>query len=138
MLPHVGVHGRRHDDGLGERQVHRAEQVVGDAVGHLGQRVGGSRGHHHDVGFLAVVDVGDARVRRELTDLILADGMCGKSLEGHGADELRGGTRHDHANLHARFLEAAQQFGSLIGGYPSGDADEQLASLHGLRRRRET
>ncbi len=69
VLPHVGVHGRSDHHGLGEGQAHGGEEIVGDAVGHLGQRVGRGRSDDHDVGLLAVFDVSDARIRAQLTDL---------------------------------------------------------------------
>ena len=55
-------------------------------------------------------------------------------LEGHGADELGGGLGHDHAHVHAGLLQAAQQFGGLVGGdsprYPK--EDDGLIGHHAL------
>ncbi len=119
VFPHVGVHSRRHHDGLGEGQTHGGQEVVGDAVGHLGQRVGRRGSDDHDVGFPAVLDVGDAGIGAQLVDVVEPAGMPGEGLEGHGRHELRGGRGHDDPHLHACLLQEAQQLGGLVGRDPS-------------------
>ena len=59
VLPHVDVHGGRHDDGAGAREQRGAHGVIGDAVGHLGDDVGGGGAHERKVGPLGELDVGN-------------------------------------------------------------------------------
>ena len=57
VQPHAVVHRRRHRDRCGRRQAQRADQVVGEAVRELGQRVGGGRRDHDAVGPARQFDV---------------------------------------------------------------------------------
>ena len=50
VLPHLGVHRGREDDRTAGGEQGVGEQVVGEAVGGLGEHVGGGRGDHDQVG----------------------------------------------------------------------------------------
>ena len=59
VLPHLGVHGRAHDDRRPGGQQGGGEQVVGDAGGVGAEHPGGGRRHHDEVGALAEPGVRD-------------------------------------------------------------------------------
>ena len=80
-----------HRAARGQQRV--GEQVVGEAVGGLGQQVGGGRRDDHQVGVLADADV------RHLVDVgpdLGGDRLAGQRRPGRRADEpQRGRGRHD-------------------------------------------
>ena len=53
VLPHLGVHRWRHDDGARGRQQGVGQEVVGQPVGGTGQQVGGGGNDEHQVSALA-------------------------------------------------------------------------------------
>src|SRR5436190_2241068 len=59
VLPHLGVHGRAHDDRRARGQQCGREQVVGDAGRVLPEHASGTRCHHDEIGRLAEAGVGD-------------------------------------------------------------------------------
>ncbi len=59
VLPHVDVHGRRDDEWSLGGQAKRSEEIVSDAVSHLGQHVGRGGGDHEGVDRLCHRDVLD-------------------------------------------------------------------------------
>ena len=61
VLPHLGVHRRRHQHRRARREQRGGEQVVGDAGRVLAERLGGARRDHDEIGGLA-----EARVRDRL------------------------------------------------------------------------
>ena len=63
MIPHVHVHGGSDEDGRGGGEVHGGEEIVGDAVGELGEDVGGGGSDDEGVGPLRFADVLDGRSR---------------------------------------------------------------------------
>ncbi len=120
MLPHVDVHGGSDDHGRGGGEIERAEEVVGDALGELGDRVGGGRSDQKSVDRLRNRDVFDGGVE---VGLLVAraehagdDLLAGQRGEGQRADELlrRGG--HDDLHAHAALLQVADNLGGLVGG----------------------
>ena len=104
MGVHVEVHGRRHDDRAAGREIGRQQQVVGDAAGHFGQRIGRGGGYQVTVGPLAERDVriprSVFRVEEFHENRVFREG-------GHrqGRDELLGQRRHDDAHFGARALQ---------------------------------
>ena len=62
-LPHAIVHGRRDNDGPRCRKQRCGDEVIGDAVGHLGDDIGRRGRHDHQVGLLRQRDMVDG-VRR--------------------------------------------------------------------------
>ena len=132
VLPHLGVHrgGEHHRAARGEQGV--GEQVVGEAVGGLGQQVGGGRRDDHQVGVLPDADV------RHLVDVVPdlgGDRVAGQRGPGGGADEVqRGRGRHD-PDVVARLGEPAQQLARLVGGDAAADAQHDLRLVHRLSPR---
>ena len=64
VLVHVVVHRRRDEDGAGGGQRGRGQQVVGQAVGQLGDRVGGRRRDQEGVGVADQLEVAERVVLR--------------------------------------------------------------------------
>ena len=62
MLPHVDVHGGSDDDRRSGGEVQRAEEIVGDALGELGEGVGGGGSDQQSVDGLRNRDVLDGGV----------------------------------------------------------------------------
>ena len=52
MIPHIRIHRGSDYHRPGERQIHRCEEVVSDAVGEFRKDVGGSRGYQQQVRLL--------------------------------------------------------------------------------------
>ena len=59
MRPHLRVHGRRDEDRLVGGEQHRRGEVVGVAVRHPGNEVGGRRRDHDQVGLARQPDMAD-------------------------------------------------------------------------------
>ena len=60
MLPHIHVHGGSHKNRRGGGQVQGGQEIVGDAVGELGQDIGRGRRNDQRIGPLRLADVLDA------------------------------------------------------------------------------
>ena len=132
MLPHVHVHGGGDQDRRRRGQVEGGEEVVGNAVGELGQDVGRGGGDDQRVGPLRLADVLDAvlfgggfvgavpgaRVVPQAGD----DLVAGERGEGERLDESRGRPGHDHMDLKSLALQGAHQFRRFIRGNSAGDA----------------
>ena len=90
-------------------------EVVGDAAGQLGQRVGGGRSDHEQVGVLEVwIGTGAARASGQRVERLIAD----------EAFRRRRQNRHD---LVPGLDEQAHQLARLVGGYASTYADEDAS-----------
>ena len=128
VLPHIDVHRRSHQDRRGGGQIHGGEEVVGDAVGELGQDVGGGGSDDHGVGPLRLADVldggivgavGGSGVIPQAGDDLVA-GERGKSERLH---ELAGRLGHDDMDFEGLALQRAHQFGRLVSCNSAGDSD---------------
>ncbi len=133
VLPHLGVHrGREHDRTAGGEQ-RVGEQVVGQAVGRLGEQVGRRRRHHDELGLLA-----DPHVRH-LVDVgphLGADRLARQGGPGGSAHELEGGSGRDDGDVVAGLGEAAQQLTGLVRSNPAAHAeDDARAGLVGDHHR---
>ena len=106
--------------GRGGGEIERAEEIVGDALGELGDGVGGGRSDQQRVDGLRDRDVFDGGVEVGLlgrrAEHAGDDLLAGERGEGQRADELlrRGG--HDDLHAHAALLQLANDFGGLVGG----------------------
>ncbi len=121
VLPHLGVHRRRHHDRAAGGEQGVGEQVVGEAVGGPGQQVGGGRGDDDQVGLLADPDV------RHLVDVVPDVGgrPGGRTARPRWARRRtparRGG---DDADVVAALGEQPQQLGDLVGGDAAADPED--------------
>ena len=117
VRPHARVHRRRdeHRAAVGERRL--GEEVVGEAVRELRERVRGARRDDEQVGARQVeVEVLRRRAPRE-------------RREGLGADEALGARRDERDHLVPVLHEQARELARLVGGDPAGDAEEDPAHL---------
>ena len=121
-LVHVHVHGRRQHKRRGTRQGRGGEQIVGDAVGQLGQDIGRARRDDEGIGLLGKRDVmnGIGRVVEQADRHLLV----GKRSERDGIDEMRGVFGHAYLHTHASLLEAADNLAGFICGYAAGYAQQ--------------
>ena len=135
VLVHVVVHRGRDDDRAGRGERGAGEQVVGQAVGELGHRVGARRRDDEDVGVadqLEVADrvvvgrrlVGERAARRVALELVGQDRRAGQPGERRGADERWLAGRLDDAHRVAGLGGQAHQLERLVGGDPAADAEE--------------
>ena len=121
-LVHVHVHGRRQHERRGTRQGRGGEQIVGDAVGQLGQDVGRARRDDEGIGLLSKRDVmnGIGRVVEQVDRHLLV----GKRSERDGINEMRGVLSHAHLHTHASLLKAADDLAGFICGNAAGYAQQ--------------
>jgi hypothetical protein len=140
VLVHVVVH-RRGDEDRARRGERRArEEVVGQAVGELGDRVRARRGDQEDVGVADELEmaervvvgwhlVGERAARRVALELAGQDRRAAERRERRRADEpLRGLGLHD-AHRVARLRREADDLERLVGGDPAADADQDPGQL---------
>ncbi len=132
MGPHLQIHrGGDQDRLVGGEQRGRGE-IVGQAMRHLGQQIGGGGRHHHQIGVARQIDMRHAVivVGREQ---ILGHGLAGQGGEGQGGDEALGRRGQQAAHRSAAVAEPADQIETLIGGDAAGD--DQQNPLAGQRHR---
>lgn len=127
MLPHLGVHGGREDDRTAGGEQGVREEVVGDAVGRLGEHVGRRRGHDDEVGVLPDADVGHlVDVRPDLG----GDGVAGERGPGGGADEVQGRLGRYDAYVMTGLGQPTQQLTGLVRGDAATDPQYDLGLVH--------
>ena len=124
VVEHVGVGGGgdQLEPRIGESRL--GQQVVGDAVGELGDRVGGAGCNDHDVGILGGLDVVVPRRPRlvgAVQYLVAAEGF-----EAQRPDEAFGGVAHHDPDLRPRLDEEADELQGFVGGDGAADAEKDL------------
>ena len=130
VVPHAVVHRRGDNQRFSHGQGGTGQQVVGDAMGQLGQDVGRAGGHHHQVGPVGQGNVFGmpVKVLGKHVDTYLVPGQC---LKGQRGDELRASPRHDHAHLAAFLLEQADELGGFEGRDGTGDPEQYTLTHRG-------
>ena len=101
---HVQVHGGSRDDRAACREVGRQQQIVGDAAGHLGQRVGRGGGDQVAVRPFAQRHVGVPRAVFRIEEFD-QNGIFRERGHRQRRDELLGQRRHHHAHVGACRLQ---------------------------------
>src|ERR1039458_3848528 len=137
VVPHVHVHRGGDDDRSGGGKKHGGEEVVGEAVGHLGEDVGGGGRDDDRVGGLGLRDVldlgcffGAPRIVETSGELALLaphggdDFVAGERGEGKRLNELLGGAGHDDADVDFILLQEADEFSGLVGGDSAADSND--------------
>ena len=110
------------------------QQVVGEAVGGLGQQVGGGGGDDDEVGRLADPHVRDGV---DVVPGVGGGGLPGQGRPGGRADELQRARRRDDADVVAGLGQLPQQLDRLVGGDAARDAEDDAgARTRGPRTRR--
>ena len=126
VVVHVGVHSGGDDERRLGCQYGRGECVVREAVGYLGDGVGG-RGRDNDgVGALGDCHMVDAQLGLGVED-IGYDGAMRDALECEGREELAGVGRHDDIDERARLRELAGEVDGFVTGDAAGYAERDVA-----------
>ena len=129
VIPHVGVHGRSHEDRNRGGQIERGEKIVGNAVREFGEDVGGCGRDYESVGPLRLADVLDGafvvggRASRGVVPASGIDLMAGERGEGERLHKVRGRLGHDYVHLDRLLLQCPHQLRRLVGGNATGNAD---------------
>ncbi len=126
-LPHAVVHSGCDHDGSRRRKQRGGDKVVGDAVGHLGDDIGGRGRYDHQIGLLRERNMVDGVGR--VVEQAHGDGLVGERAEGERTHELRGMLAHNDLDACAALLQQAHDIARLIGGDPAGDAQQDRFSL---------
>jgi hypothetical protein len=120
MRPHAVVHRRRDQQRPAVRERGLAEDVVGQAVRELGERVRGQRRDDEQVSLRQV------RVRA------LVDGTVGERRKGLAGDEALGARRHERDHLVPGAHEAPSQFACFVSGDAAGHTEKNSGHLRPL------
>ena len=121
VLPHAHVHGRGREDGPAEGEPELGEDVVGQPVRQLGERVRRERRDDEQVR----IDEVRIEVPRRLA--------AGERLEGVRGHEPLGIRCQDRSDLVARPYEESAKLARLVGGDPTRDS-EKNSSHRGSQR----
>ena len=128
MLEHVGVHRRRQQDRRPGREVERAQEVVGNAVGELADDVRRGRRDEQQPDARGQRDVLDVRVGAA-RELIGDHAAPGDRLERHFPDESAGGARQDRRDVVAALLQLTRDLDRLVGADAAGDAEGDVGHV---------
>ena len=136
--PHGVVHGWRQHQRAARGQHGGAHDVVGAALGELGDGVGGGRRQQQQLRPVAQLDVrlGFGARRPEVDEHRVA----GDPAEGGRAYEAASGGRHGHPHGAARLGHGGGQVGQLVGGdaarhqQPYAEAADLAREAHRLER----
>ena len=126
VQPHLGVHGRHHQDGARRGEQDVGEEVVGAAGRGTREQVGGGGRDDDEVGLLPDADV------RDLGDVLEDRRGHGAPRQGgprrrtHELERVRGG---DHGDLVAGFAESPEDLARLVGGDPPGDTEDDATHV---------
>ncbi len=105
LLPHVGVHGGGQQNGAGGGQDGVSEEVVGGAVGKLGQGIGRQRGNDHDLCPFTQLDMERSPLGGVPEVCVGEGGLATEGAEAEGRDKLLGRIREDGSYIDPGFAE---------------------------------
>jgi hypothetical protein len=108
MRPHARVHGGGDKYRLVGGEQYGGGEVVGQAVGELGQEVCRGRGDDHQVGLARQADVPDLVLVIEIKE-VAEDTLAGQSRDRQRRDEVMGGLGEHSADAGAALLQPADQ-----------------------------
>ena len=126
-LPHAVVHSGCDHDGSRRRKQRGGDEVIGDAVGHLGDDIGRRGRHDHQIGLLRQRNVVDGV--GGVVEQAHGNGLVGERTEGERAHKLGGMLAHNDLDARAALLQQAHDIARLIGGDPAGNAQQDRISL---------
>ena len=128
MLPHAHIHGRRCEHALVGGEQHGGGKIVGQAMRHLGEEVGGRRRHDDEVGLARQPDMPDLGFVLEVEEI--GEGFfLGEHGERQRRDEFGAAACQDRAHARAPLLQAAHEIEALIGGDAAADDQAGCACL---------
>ncbi|MNG83339.1 hypothetical protein D3C79_420600 [compost metagenome] len=123
VAEHLLVHGGRQRDGCRGGQAEGGQQFIRHAGGQARHQVGAGGRDQHQIGPLCQLDVAHARLGGRVQQAV-GDRVAGDGLQGQGSDELLGGAGHHHPHLGPLIFQAAYQLGTLVGGDPATDTQQ--------------
>ena len=129
MLPHAHIHGRRGEHLLVGGKENGGGKIVGQAMRHLGEKIGGRRRHDDEIGLARETDVADLGLVLEIEE-VGKNPLLGEHGERERGDERSAAVCEDRAHRGAPFLQAAHEIEALIGGDAAADDQEDAFSLH--------
>jgi hypothetical protein len=112
VLPHAHVHGRGREDGPAEGEPELGEDIVGEPVRQLGERIRRERRDDEQVG------IDDVRIQVHRR---LAAGECLEGVRGH---EPLGIRCQDRSHIVAGPYEESAKLARLVGGDPTRDSEK--------------
>jgi hypothetical protein len=124
VLPHLDVHRGRDQQRAIARDARGREQIVGQAVRHLGDEVGARRRDHDRFDAARKLDVRHVVLEARVPQ-VGHHRLAGERLKRRRRDEAR--RRVGHRNLHFDVisLQEPRELGHLVGGDAAGDAEQQ-------------
>ena len=121
VFPHLAVHRRRHQQRAIAGEGQCAQQIIGEAIGELGDEISRCRRNQQRIGVARKVDVrhviGDACI-----PLVGENRLARKRLESDRRHEAAGCFGHRHLYAGTLFGEQANEFCRLIGSDATRDA----------------
>ena len=127
VFQHGGIHGRGDQLAALGGQDCGGQHIVRDAVGELGNDIGGGRGDQDEVRRLGKGDMVDI-VLKIPGEGIHHAAVVGQGLKGQGRDELGRVFRHDDVDVRPCLAESAGDAGHLIGRDAAGDPQQHALS----------
>ena len=124
----MGVHGRGHQLGAGGGQGDGGEHVIGQAVGQLGDDVGGGRRDEHEVGGVGQRDMGHIVLEIAVEGIDDAAAV-GEGLKDQRRDELGGVSGHEHMDIRPALGQRMGHIGHLVSRDAAGDAQHDGFAL---------
>ena len=129
VVPHLGVHRRRDDDGAGGDEAGCGEQIVRSARCEPCQQIRGGGGDDDEVGLLTDADM------LHLIDAVEYIGryrVSRQSLERRGTDEVQRGSGRNDPNGISAFGEPPDDVARLVGGDATGDTEHDVPGTPGV------
>ena len=102
--------------------------VIGNAMGQLGDDIGGGRRHQNQVRSGGQGDVGNV-ILKVPGKGVHHTPVVGQGLKGQGGNKLSGVLGHHHMDLRPRFPQGAGHVGHFIGGNAAGHTQQDALSL---------
>ncbi len=118
--PHHHIHRGRHQDRLVGRQKQGRGQIVGQAMGHLGDQIGRRRRHHQEIGLAAGLDVTHPEIVGQ-REQILEHRLFGQRRQSQGRHELGAAFGQHAPHQNAPLPQTTDQIEAFIGRDTPGD-----------------
>ena len=125
VLPHLHVHGGRDEQRPAAREAQARQQVVGEAIGELGDEVRRCRGDRDELAVAREFDVAHGVADPRIPQ-IAPHRLAGKRLQSRRRDEARRRLRHRDPHVGSATHEQPRELGRLVGGDATGQPEQNL------------